>query len=136
MYNGTRSLERPIPLSNMTNPVGQDAVILEWQWVLPGPVLQCNAYSPQWIHVISGMAELNAGLGSSEPITRSEELACPSNRSDSAILNCLEKAEEALIIFYMIVVVFCHPETQVVHEQTGYRGFWTPEHFEGVRYVF
>jgi hypothetical protein len=28
MYYGTWSLERPIPLSNMTNPVGQDAVIL------------------------------------------------------------------------------------------------------------
>jgi len=52
------------------------------------------------------MAEPKAGLGSSEPITRSEELACPSKQSDSAIFNCLEKAEEALIIFYMIVVVF------------------------------
>jgi hypothetical protein len=52
------------------------------------------------------MAEPKAVLGSSEPITRSEELACPSKQSDSAIFNCLHKAEEALIIFYMIVVVF------------------------------
>jgi len=75
-----------------------------WQWVLPGPVLLCNPYSPQWIHVTSGMAELKAGLGSSEPITRSEELAWPSKQSDSAIFNCLDKAEEALLIFYMILV--------------------------------
>jgi hypothetical protein len=50
------------------------------------------------------MAELKAGLGSSEPITRSEELAWPSKQSDSAIFNCLDKAEEALLIFYMILV--------------------------------
>jgi hypothetical protein len=34
---GTRSQERPIPLSNMTNPVGQDAVILGGNGFYQGP---------------------------------------------------------------------------------------------------
>ncbi len=56
------------------------------------------------------MAEPKAGLGSSEPINRSEEeLACPSKQSNSAIFNCLEKAEEALIIFYMCVSAIQKP---------------------------
>jgi len=61
------------------------------------------------------MAKLKAGLGSSKPITRSEELACPPKQSNSVVFNCLEKAEEALIIFDMIVVVFLPSRNPILY---------------------
>jgi hypothetical protein len=87
----------------MTNPVGQDAVILGGNGFYQGLFYSATHSG---FTVTSRMAEPKAVLGSSEPITRTEELASPPKQSHSAIFNCLEKAEEALIIFYMTVVVF------------------------------